>query len=281
VNETRSQRPSGEVVAVWALNGLVALAVLVTYWRLPPEELYHTSHEGLVGGLSRALVLLNYPVALIAIAIVGVLLERGAPRLPGSVAIALCAVTARPGVVDQDDLDARAVNAIPAVGVALALALTLAARPRIELAPRRQLDLVRIAVGALVLVLAVPWFFAELGFYAPDPVLADEVPPGEEIRAVHAGHHHGTDGTVLTLCALLLSRVARTNPLRAYLALMVVYGIGNALQDFWLEQLVKRGTTDVEIPSVLVPEPTFAWAVLLGAAIALFLLSLLRRAGSG
>lgn len=271
-----NERPPGDVVVVWALLATVALAVLVTYSRLPPEELYHVGHDGLAGGLSRTLVVLNYPLSLAAIGIAGVLLERGAARLPGAIAIALCAVTAWRGVVDQDDLDAKLVNAVPATGVALVAALTITGRPRLALAPRRDLDPIRVVVAVALVVLAIPWLFAELGFYAPDPILADEVPAGEEIRAVHAGHHHGTDGVVLALCALLLSRVARTEKLRAYVALMFVYGVANAVQDAWLEQVVKRGWTEAEIPSLLVPELSPAWAALVLSAAALYALSLRR-----
>jgi hypothetical protein len=47
---------------------------------------------------------------------------------------------------------------------------------------------------------------------------------------------------------------------------MLVYGLANALQDFWLEQLVKRGTTSLEIPTLTVPKASVAWAALLSAA---------------
>jgi hypothetical protein len=87
---------------------------------------------------------------------------------------------------------------------------------------------------------------------------------------VHLGHHHGTDGLLLVLAGLGLSRVARSAGLRAYVALMLVYGGANLVQDFWHEQLVKRGTTDVEIPSLLIPEPSWAWAVLTALAAAVF-----------
>ena len=62
---------AGEVVAVWCLFALDALATLVTYWRLPPDMLYNVDDAGdLAGGLGRTLVLLNYPLALGAIALV-------------------------------------------------------------------------------------------------------------------------------------------------------------------------------------------------------------------
>jgi hypothetical protein len=263
---------------VWLLLGLAALAVLVTYWRVEPEALYHTSVDGLAGGLGRTLVLLNFPISLVVIGIAGVLLERRVSPSLCTVAIVLCAVTAFPGVVDQDDLDARLVNAVPAVGVALALAATVLSKPRLTFEPRRRFDRLRAVAALILLVGSIPWYFAELGFYGPDPILADEVPPGEEIAAVHLGHHHGTDGLLLGLSALLLSRVARTAILQAYVALMFVYGCANALQDFWLEQLVKRGTTSVEIPSVLIPRASFAWLVLIVLALALFLVSRATRA---
>src|SRR6185312_16210635 len=96
-------------------------------------------------GMSRALVELNFPVALAAIALVLVAMAA-LPRTAWFVAgpaIALCLVTAWPGVVDQDRPDARWVNAVPALGVALSLGLTVAATGRAGhgLAPRRRLDL--------------------------------------------------------------------------------------------------------------------------------------------
>src|SRR5205085_2621557 len=80
--------------------------------RLDPAQLYHVSRHGLDGGLSRVLVALNFPIALVAIALVLVALDAlpGRAWWVGGPAIALCAVTGWPGVVDQADLDARVVN---------------------------------------------------------------------------------------------------------------------------------------------------------------------------
>src|SRR6476646_10318380 len=141
--------PQGEPLAVWAMWAVVLATILVTYWRLEPDtadatdDLYHVSGNGFVGGLSRVLVELNFPVPLVAWALAGP-------------AIALCAVVAWPGVVDQDDLDARLVNAIPAVGVGLALGLTVAAGRRAgwNAAARLPLDLVRLGIAVVVLVLS-------------------------------------------------------------------------------------------------------------------------------
>jgi hypothetical protein len=233
---------------------------------------------GLAGGLGRTLVLLNFPISLAAIGVAGVLLERRVAPSLCTVAIVLCAVTAFPGVVDQDDLDARLVNVVPAFGVALTLAATVLSKPRLTFRPLRRFDWLRGVAALILLVGSIPWFFAETGFYGPDPILADEVPAGEEIAAVHLGHHHGTDGLLLALCALLLSRVARTAILQAYVALMFVYGSANALQDFWHEQLVKRGTTSTDVPSVLLPRASVAWLVLVVLALGLFLVSRAARA---
>jgi hypothetical protein len=238
--------------------------VLVTYSRIPPEDLYNVSRDGLAGGLSRALVDLNFPVALCAIGILGVLLERGAPRLLSFAAVGLCALTAF--VVHQSDLDARLVNALPAVGVAIAVALTIRARPRLQFAPPQPWDRARIVIGAVVVAGGIEWVFAELGFYAGSPFFTSTVPAGETLAAVHFGHHHGLDGVLFVTAALLLSRVARSAALRAYVALMFVYGLANAVQDFWGEQFVKRGWIDTGIPSVLLPKLSVPWAIIVAAA---------------
>jgi hypothetical protein len=54
--------------------------------------------------------------------------------------------------------------------------------------------------------------------------------------------------------------------LALYLSFLLVYGLGNAVQDFELEQIVKRGLTSYELPMVLTPALSWAWAVLLAVA---------------
>lgn len=273
-----------ELVGVWIGAAACTLAVLVTYSRIEPAELYHVDRAGdLAGGLSRSLTFLNFPVALLAVALAGagaILLRRRWATAAAALVAASAALV--PFVVDQDDLDARPLNAIPALGVAVALALTVVA---LRTSPLRGAggalagDRARVVLAVLLLVAAVPWYFAELGFYAPDPILADEPTPDEPLAAVHLGSHHGTVGVLLALSALALSRVVprlpRSRPasvLSAYVALMLVYGVANAVQDDWHEQVVKRGTTDVKIPSVLLPGATVAWAVLLLTAAAVEIL---------
>ena len=268
---------------MWLPFLVVAVEILITYWRLPPSELYHVSGSGLVGGLSRALVFSNFPVALVAIAVLAFVADRAGDRLTIGAAIVgaiLSAAVFWPGVVDEADLDARPVNGVSALGVLIALVLTaIALRRGAAWSPRRRGDLVRIGVACVAVVMALPWLAAELGFYLDGvPLLgwlfqtgrySPHAPPG-----VHHGHHHGMDGVLLLLAALLLSRAVpslRHRTLRIatglYVALMVAYGLANAANDFWFEQVVKRGWTSWTIPNVLFPKATVAWGlIVLGAA---------------
>jgi hypothetical protein len=262
-----------EPLAVWLIFGVVGVEILVTYSRLPARELYHVSGGGLAGGAGRALVFLNFPTALVAIAIVAILFERlrgAVVRALAALAAALCTPVFWPGVVNQADLDARWVNAPAAVGVGLALLLTLAATSGRGRTQRG--DRLRGALAALVLLSIPAWLAADLGFFL------DGVPALDRVyetgpRFVHHGHHHGMDGALLVLSALLLSRMLPTIGARAlrlvtsaYLALMLAYGIGNIANDFWLEQVVERGWTSWMFPSVLEPQLTWAWAALVAGA---------------
>lgn len=72
---------------------------------------------------------------------------------------------------------------------------------------------------------------------------------------------------MLALVALAFSRLPRPRALDPYLALMLAYGVGNLVNDDWLEQVVKRGWTNHEVPSVLVPAANWGWAVVLVGAV--------------
>ena len=73
---------------------------------------------------------------------------------------------------------------------------------------------------------------------------------------------------MLSLTALGFSRLPRPRVLDAYLALMLAYGVGNLVNDDWLEQVVKRGWTNHEVPSLLGPAVNWGWpAVLVGAVV--------------
>jgi hypothetical protein len=271
--------PQGEALATWALWGLLLAAIVVTYARLEPADLYNVSREGLAGGLSRAVVELNFPISLVAIGAALVALDT-LPRRAwwvGVPTVGLCAVTAWPGVVDEDDLDARWANAVPALGGVLALALTIAAARRagIAFARRLSLDVVRVVIAGVALLASIPWFAAELGVFLPDGVFLMErvvtEPDGRELAAVHLGHHHGLDGTLIVLSALLLSRPrlgtgALEHVTRAYVSLAIAYGAVNLAEDLWHEQVVKRGWIEWKIPSALHPILSPVWLVILGLA---------------
>ena len=299
-----------EALGVWALVGVAALTIFVTYARLPASEFYNVSRDGLAGGASRALLFLNFPGALLALAPLGFALarlsatpgalSRGGRRVVGvaaAVAAGLCFVVAGPGVVDQGRLDARPINALPALGVALALALTVYAARATGVGAARPWtggDTLRAGAAGALLVLGLPWVLADLGVYAGDVpglgalYVSKQAVPGEALPAVHLGHHHGLDGLLFAWAALALARqlgrVASSRwraPLAGFLGLMLAYGLANAAQDFSLEQVVRRGWAAHELPSVLRPGLTPAWGLLLvGAAVAWVVLLLAAR-GTG
>jgi hypothetical protein len=285
------RRPGqGEALVAWAAWGAIAFAVLVTYSRIDPADTYNVSRQGLVGGLSRSLTLVNFPIALVAIGL-ALIAVAALPRTAWWVAgpaIALCATI--PWFVDQGDLDARWGNGIPALGVLLAGGLTAAAASRAgtSFAPRLPGDPARVIAVALVLVLSLPWAAADLGFHFPGDVFMGEElgreSNGQVIAAVHLGHHHGMDGAVLFVTALLLSRVrVPRGRLRiavgAYLGAMLAYGAVNCVQDSWNEQIMKRGWTDTGIPSAILPGARPIWLVIVALAV-LATLALLRETKS-
>jgi hypothetical protein len=136
-------------------------------------------------------------------------------------------------------------------------------------------DPLRVVFAAALLLVALPWLAAEAGLFFPgDLFLGEEVPRDRDpgIAAVHLGVHHGFGGVLLALTALALSRVAVGRNLRAYLSLMLAYGLANALQDGWNEQLWKRGTVDLEIPSMIRPEVSWGWLAIVLGAVAIYAL---------
>src|SRR5205823_491682 len=209
------------------------------------------------------------------------------------VAAVSCAVFAVPGVVRQSHLDARWINAVPAVGVALAFACSLLTDGPVS--PRRlRGGRVRFGIAAALVVLASPWIAAELGFYLDGvPVLGRLFQTKKLVsfhdaphHAVHLGVHHGLEGLLLVLTALLLSRpIDAKRPLpraRALLvALVFAYGAGNMANDAWLEQVAERGWSSYAIPSVLEPAVNWLWLVVLAAAFAIWLVWTRPRPGPG
>jgi hypothetical protein len=208
-------------------------------------------------------------------------------------------VTALPGVNPTGDLEAQWINALPAVGAAIAAALALSASS--ERLPRRTWpggDRVRLVLAVLLALWTIPWMAAALGLYASDiPAIgilwnASAPTPGEPgLPSVHRGLHEGLFGAQLAVTALVLSRLlaaVRPYALRAgisvFLAVMLCYGVMVTAQDGWNEQVVKRGWTGRGLPSVLTPKLTFAWLGVLVAAALVHLLWFRReygRAGIG
>jgi hypothetical protein len=289
-----------EVHVVWWLFLFSAIAVFVTYWRLPPGELWKVHNSGFIGGAGRAYVFLSFSAALAAIGMLPIVVDRLEDRradLAGLVALVLCATVALPGVQTESHLDPKWSNLPAVVGVALTLLLTIwASRSGRREFPRSSPrgDAARLIVGGLSFFFAAPYIAAELGFFLDGvPVLGSifltgairpEPGAGYSHAAVHHGHHHGMDGFLLTATALLLSRLIgsiRRPVLRTltavYLALLLVYGLTNQVQDLWTEQIVKRGWTGWEIPNVLHPSLSAAWAAMIACGLLIYALFLRPR----
>lgn len=285
-----------EALVVWLLYALVVAAIFVTYSRVSPTQMYNVSNEGIAGGASRALTFSNFSLCFGALAVLGFVVARlisagssGYRRrvlILAAVATLLCLVTALPGVVDQNDLDARPINAIPALGVLLTIGLTVYAvrtRGAGEPVAWGRGDRLRLVAIAVLLLASLPWMLADLGVYVGDIPPLDHVfmskqlaAGGETLRAVHLGHHHGLDGAFLAISALILGRELgrvgqrwlRTT-LSWYLALMVAYGVANMFNDAWTEQVVKRGWSEWTVPNMLRPDLSAAWGLLLLGMVAL------------
>jgi hypothetical protein len=293
VGERRPASRLNEVWAVWLLFGITAVFVFITYWRLPPTVLWKTTNTGFIGGAGRVFVFLSFSAAVAAVATLPIVTDRLANRRAyflGALALVLCATVAYPGVQTESHLDPKWSNTFAVVGVALAVALSAWATRSGRSEPlhtTRSGDRARLVAGGLALFFAAPYIAAELGFFLDGvPVLGSifltgairpEPGAGYSHAAVHHGHHHGMDGFLLLITAPLLSRLVggiRQPALRAltafYLALMLVYGATNQVQDLWTEQIVKRGWTNWEIPNVLHPSASAAWAAMVAVAVLLY-----------
>jgi hypothetical protein len=211
-------------------------------------------------------------------------LDGRARRRAAAAALAslpLCAWVARPGVVSEEHIDARATNAAPVAGVAIAFGLTLAAARDPDArraAPVGDADRLRALGAAGAAALALPWALADVGLYVDRlPALgrvfigSQPTPGRPDLASVHFGHHEGMDGVLLALSAVALARPLPALPrgfrrlVAPYIALMLTYGAAVAAGDAWHEQVVKRGLARRNLPNVLRPAPTRAWAGLLAA----------------
>jgi hypothetical protein len=292
-----------EALVAWAVWAVVGIGVWETYARFPAAELYNVTRTGFAGGAARTLVFLNWPVAIAAVAIAAVAADRilAGPasrrlRVAAAVTLAativLCSAIALPGVLDPNDLDAHPDNIPAAAGVLLAFALTVAALRLRGAGVRERLtrgDRLAIAAVPVLVVAAVPWILAGAGVYTGDVPLLDDIyiskaivpEPGEPAAAaVHLGNHEGIDGILLAATAFGLRRaLRRMRPtalrplLGAYLALISAYGLAVAADDFWMEQLQKRGTVSRGLPYVLTPGPRPAWAALFAVAAVVYVVA--------
>ena len=197
-------------------------------------------------------------------------------------ALALCAVVAIPGVIDPHDLDARPVNAIPAVGVVLAFGLTVAAARRAgaSFAAAPPGDPVRMRRGDRARRLSLPWITAALGFHFPAGVFLTE----RAVRRARRGRRDGGSPPrppsrprrapprpvgAAPLASAPHGRLASPCVLRPRVASMVAYGAANLAQDFWHEQVVKRGWTSWDDPvGPRSRASTSSWALIVVATVA-------------
>lgn len=251
--------------AVWGLYAAVLAATVVTYGRLPPGATYRFELTGAAAALSRAVTYLNFPVALAALA----LLWPARRLLFSRAALLLCAFALVPGVVRTSTMEAWGWNAPAAIGVVLAVPITLCR----DDFPRAPLGRGRVIALVALTVCSIPWLLAAAGVHAKSvPIVGSvfrsvEPTPGQPgLPSVHLGLHEGLFGVQLAATALLLSVHRLSRGLSLYLAVLLVYGVMVAAEDGWSEQIVKRGWSSFSLPNVLEPRPTLAWAGLLLAA---------------
>ena len=201
----------------------------ITYARLPARDFYNVSGTGVRAGASRVLVLLGWPISIIAIALLAVAVDRllsDDPRPRGRrlavvgawISLGLCVTIVGPGVVNQDNLDAKPSNALAAAGVGLALVLTFGHwRAAASDADRGAWSAIvpQSHSSQLLLVAGLPWLFAHIGVYVGDVpglraiFMSKKVIPEAghpHLHAVHLGNHEGLDGILLAASALALSR---------------------------------------------------------------------------
>jgi hypothetical protein len=276
------ERRSGiaEVLLIWAFLLVAAVGVATTYARTPVGQLYHTTLGGIPGGAAATVAFFSFPVGLAVIATLPIVLGRTRRDLLLACltgAAILVAFVLWPGSLEESGIEVTPTRAVMAAGGLAGLGLSLAAWRSHGSARlgRERGDRLRIAVAAALFFVGLPWIAADFGQsfdYVPGLraiFLTDVVPGGHGLQAVHPGHHHGLDGVLLVWIALLVSRtlvhlahdwVRRL--LTVYLGFLLVYGMGNALQDFWTEQVVKRGLTAHQIPMFLAPSLSVPWVVM-------------------
>lgn len=295
-------------LAIWLLYGAVSLIILAVYATHPAHVFYHYSGHGFRGAFGRMVVYLNFPFGFVALALLGIAiarletfcaavspLARHVTEMVAIIAVPLLLAAAWPGVVSEAKLDVKPINAVPAIGVALAAIVTLIvwrATGAGEALPWHRVDGVRAGVMVVLAVLGLPWILAEFGVWiAHVPLLSRWIQPagnmgGHRPIGVHLGDHHGLDGVLFVTSALVLSRILPSigtvwlrRALTVWLGLMLVYGAGNVLNDFWGEQVFTPGWTRHQMPSVLQPAITPAWGIMvaIGIVVAVLMVAAVER----
>jgi hypothetical protein len=293
-----SSAVASDALVLWCLFAAVAIATMVTYARLPAGELYQVTNPGIDSGIRRGLAFAGFPAAPVAVAVVWLLAEQLTRRTVTLAALAatiLGSAVFWPGAVDEADPDARPVSILALIGVVAVIVLTVAAarssgfrRPRV----RVREEWARVLVTGVVFLVEIPWIAAVIGvsldhlpvlnsIYISDSFVDQPGVPGLH-PAVHAGLHHGLCGALLVTSSIWLSRrlggmrsLVHRRLLAGYFSLLIAYGGANALQDFWLEQIVKRDLLGWQFPYMLQPRATSAFAAVIAAA-ALIYAALLR-----
>lgn len=292
-----------EIVALWTLFLVVCVEILVAYTRTKPGELIGVPRTGLSVAITDAIGFLAFPTGLVAIGVALVVWDRfprGAVWVAAGCVVALGAVVFVPGVAEAEEvevtLNPQRVVAAGAVLTLFGLTVRAARRQGVRgLRPRVAGDLPRLVLATGIVFAALPWFAADLTLSLDrvpglSRVFLTDVLRSEPARvglnpAVHDGHHHGMDGALLALAALALSRLVyaldgwRRRALAGLCGLLLAYGLANALEDFWLEQVVKRGASTYLFPKMLTPRATaaFAWIALAGVAISVLILAAATR----
>ena len=293
VKIARSRSVPVEIIVVWAVMLVVCVEVLVAYTRTKPNELIGVPRTGLSVAVTDAIGFLAFPVGLVATGVaiaIGDRLSRVGLWVAMAAATGLAVVSVLPGVAESEEVEIT-LNPQRVVAAAAVLALFGLTLHAVRIhgvghwGPRSPGDLVRLALAAGITFAALPWVAADLTLSLDNVPGLSHVFLTDTLRnepgrvganpAVHDGHHHGMDGALLALAAIALSRVIRSlagwrqTALTALVSLTFVYGVANALEDFWLEQIVKRGASGYVFPKMLTPRLSTPFLVIVLAAVAL------------
>ncbi len=290
-----------EVIGAWGLLGLDAVAIYRLYAGSLDAPGLMRRRTGREAGIDQLLALGRHPGLPVAIGVMPITmcrLERrdrlpvalGAVAAGGMAALALDRMRTVESVISRDDVLAASVI-VAALGMTAGSALTGGIGPLRGIGDR---DTARVIIATGLVTHGLPWLLADLGIYAGDlpglgrVVLSRQLlPEGASWPAVHLGHHHGLDGTLLGLAALILSRslpdvrpVALREGLSLYVAFLLVHGTTRAAEDGWNEQVVKRGWSRRRVPLIVArrrPVRPRLWAGMLGCAAVIHVVWFRRR----